>query len=148
MWFGVLGPLMVRDDEGRPVKVLEVKVRALLADLLAHEGRPVAADRLVDDLWGAEPPGNPANALQAKVSQLRRAVGRDRVVYQASSYLLRLGPADEVDADRFRALAAGAHSADPATRRPAPGPLPGRSPGRGAGLVRGAAPPTDGRVRR
>lgn len=116
VWFGVLGPLMVRDDEGRPVKVLEVKVRALLADLLVHEGRPVGADRLIDDLWGAEPPGNPANALQAKVSQLRRAVGRDRVAYQASGYLLRLGPADEVDADRFRALAAGARSADPATR--------------------------------
>ncbi|QFY14959.1 AAA family ATPase [Nonomuraea phyllanthi] len=106
----------MRDDEGRPVKVLEAKVRALLADLLVHEGRPVSADRLIDDLWGAQPPGKPANALQAKVSQLRRAVGRDRVAYQASGYLLRLGPADEVDADRFRALAAGARSADPATR--------------------------------
>ncbi|WP_049557398.1 BTAD domain-containing putative transcriptional regulator [Nonomuraea sp. SBT364] len=116
MRFGVLGPLLVQDDGGRPVKVLEAKVRALLADLLVHEGRPVAADRLIDDLWGAEPPGNPANALQAKVSQLRRAVGRDRVAYQAPGYLLRLGPADEVDADRFLALVAGARSADPATR--------------------------------
>ncbi|MEW9555084.1 BTAD domain-containing putative transcriptional regulator [Nonomuraea sp. NPDC050783] len=116
MWFGVLGPLMVRDDEGRPVKVLEVKVRALLADLLVHEGHPVAADRLIDDLWGTKPPGNPANALQAKVSQLRRALGRDRVAYQASGYLLRLGPSDEVDADRFRTLAAEARSADPTTR--------------------------------
>ncbi|MCG5220826.1 BTAD domain-containing putative transcriptional regulator [Streptosporangium soli] len=116
MRFGVLGPLMVQDDEGRPVKVLEVKVRALLADLLVHEGQPVAADRLIDDLWGAQPPGNPANALQAKVSQLRRAVGRDRVAYQAPGYLLRLGPTDEVDADRFLALVAGARSADPATR--------------------------------
>ncbi|MBB6545836.1 BTAD domain-containing putative transcriptional regulator [Nonomuraea rubra] len=116
MWFGVLGPLMVRDDEGRPIKVPEVKVRALLADLLVNEGRPVGADRLIEDLWGAEPPGNPANALQAKVSQLRRAVGRDRVAYQAPGYVLRLGPADQVDADRFRALAAGARSADPATR--------------------------------
>ncbi|MFB4271332.1 BTAD domain-containing putative transcriptional regulator [Nonomuraea sp. GTA35] len=116
MWFGVLGPLAVRDNEGRPVKVLEVKVRALLADLLIHEGRPVTADRLIDDLWGAQPPGNPANALQAKVSQLRRVVGRDRVAYQAPGYLLRLGPADEVDADRFLALVAGARSADPAAR--------------------------------
>ncbi|GAA2216062.1 hypothetical protein GCM10009850_115310 [Nonomuraea monospora] len=116
VWFGVLGPLMVRDNEGRPVKVVEVKVRALLADLLVHEGRPVSADRLIDDLWGTQPPGNPANALQAKVSQLRRAVGRERVAYQAPGYLLRLGPADEVDADRFQVLAAQAGSSDPATR--------------------------------
>ena len=27
-------------------------MRALLADLLVHEGRPVPADRLIDDLWG------------------------------------------------------------------------------------------------
>ncbi|MER7614352.1 BTAD domain-containing putative transcriptional regulator [Nonomuraea wenchangensis] len=116
MRFGVLGPLMVLDDEGRPIKIPEVKVRALLADLLVHEGRPVGADRLIDDLWGAEPPGNSANALQAKVSQLRRAVGRERVVHRAPGYLLRLGPADEVDADRFRALATRAGSARPETR--------------------------------
>nr|WP_311132657.1 BTAD domain-containing putative transcriptional regulator [Nonomuraea gerenzanensis]SBP01143.1 multi-domain regulatory protein [Nonomuraea gerenzanensis] len=107
---------MVRDDEGRPVKVLEVKVRALLADLLVHEGRPVPADRLIDDLWGARPPGNPANALQAKVSQLRRALGRDRVAFRAPGYLLRLGPGDEVDADRFLALVDGARSAEPGNR--------------------------------
>ncbi|MEV4176592.1 BTAD domain-containing putative transcriptional regulator [Nonomuraea sp. NPDC049709] len=65
---------------------------------------------------GARPPGNPANALQAKVSQLRRVVGRDRVAYQAPGYLLRLGPADEVDADRFLALVAGARSAGPVAR--------------------------------
>ncbi|TMR24625.1 AfsR/SARP family transcriptional regulator, partial [Nonomuraea zeae] len=104
------------DDEGEPVKVLEVKVRALLADLLVHEGRPVSADRLIDDLWGAQPPGNPANALQAKVSQLRRALGRDRVAYQAPGYRLRLGPDDEVDADRFHSLVAESRSAGAGTR--------------------------------
>ncbi|MFH8608697.1 AfsR/SARP family transcriptional regulator [Streptomyces sp. NPDC018029] len=106
MRFGVLGPLAVWDGEGEPVKVPEAKVRALLADLLVHEGRPVSADRLIDDLWGDAPPRNPANALQAKVSQLRRALGRDRVVYQAPGYQLRVDVAagDEVDADRFRSL--------------------------------------------
>ncbi|MFC7302968.1 BTAD domain-containing putative transcriptional regulator [Streptomyces monticola] len=123
MRFGVLGPLMVWDGEGEPVTVPEVKVRALLADLLLHEGRPVSADRLIDDLWGDAVPGNPANALQAKVSQLRRVLGRDRVVRQVPGYRLRLdGPrpgADpcEVDADRFRALVAEARTvADPRAR--------------------------------
>ncbi|MEW2388711.1 BTAD domain-containing putative transcriptional regulator, partial [Streptomyces venezuelae] len=124
MRFGVLGPLAVWDGEGEPVKVPEAKVRALLADLLVHEGRPVSADRLIDDLWGDAPPGNPANALQAKVSQLRRVLGRDRVVRQPPGYRLRLDAAagDEVDADRFRALVEEARRApDPASRAAALG---------------------------
>ncbi|MEU8959535.1 BTAD domain-containing putative transcriptional regulator [Streptomyces sp. NPDC048518] len=131
MRFGVLGPLAVWDGDGEPVRVPEAKVRALLADLLVHEGRPVSADRLIDDLWGDAPPGNPANALQSKVSQLRRVLGRDRVVHQAPGYRLRVDAAasgeaaggsydvvgDEVDADRFRALVDAARAeGDPTLR--------------------------------
>lgn len=117
MRFGVLGPLSVWTADGRPVRVPESKVRALLADLLVHEGRPVSADRLVDDLWGRELPGNPANALQSKVSQLRRALGpdgRDLVVFQPAGYALRT---DEVDARRFAGLLDQARAtADPRTK--------------------------------
>ncbi|MCQ6554507.1 winged helix-turn-helix domain-containing protein [Streptomyces sp. C10-9-1] len=118
MRFGVLGSLTVWDDEGKPVRVPEAKVRALLADLLAHDGGPVSVDRLIDDLWGDEPPGKPAGALQTKVSQLRRVLGRDRVVRQGAGYRLRLDrETDEVDADRFRALLADARpESDPAAR--------------------------------
>jgi DNA-binding SARP family transcriptional activator len=73
MRFGVLGPVAAWTDGGEPVTVPGLKVRALLADLLVHEGRPVPADRLIDDLWGDDLPGNPAGTLSAKVSQLRRA---------------------------------------------------------------------------
>lgn len=106
MRFGVLGPLVVWDGEGREVRVPEAKVRALLADLLANDGGPVSTDRLIHDLWGDAPPGKPAGALQAKVSQLRRVIGRDRVVRRPAGYRLRLddGAGDEVDAVRFRAL--------------------------------------------
>ncbi|MEV0828502.1 BTAD domain-containing putative transcriptional regulator [Nonomuraea rubra] len=120
MRFGVLGPLSVWTDDGRLVRVPEVKVRALLADLLAHEGRPVPADRLAEDLWGDEPPGNPVNTLQTKVSQLRRALeqaepgGRELVAFQAAGYVLR---AADVDAARFAALLAQARAAtDPRAR--------------------------------
>ncbi|MFF0055951.1 BTAD domain-containing putative transcriptional regulator [Streptomyces microflavus] len=118
MRFGVLGPLVVWDGEGREVRVPETKVRALLADLLAHDGGPVTADRLIHDLWGDAPPGKPAGALQAKISQLRRVVGRDRVVRQPAGYRLRLdGGGDEVDAVRFRALVTEARPVrDPRTR--------------------------------
>ncbi|MGW9037360.1 AfsR/SARP family transcriptional regulator [Streptomyces sp. NPDC055721] len=89
------------------MRVPETKVRALLADLLVHEGQPVSADRLVHDIWGDAVPGNPANALQAKVSQLRRAVGRDRVLHQPAGYRLRLDDDPTgIDAGRFRQLAA------------------------------------------
>ncbi|MEU1040704.1 BTAD domain-containing putative transcriptional regulator [Streptomyces sp. NPDC005907] len=118
MRFGVLGPLVVWDAEGREVTVPEAKVRALLANLLANDGGPVSADRLIHDLWGDVPPGRPLGALQAKVSQLRRVIGRDRVVRQPPGYRLRLGHAeDEVDARRFHALVTRAGSVrDPRAR--------------------------------
>ncbi|MEU6847211.1 BTAD domain-containing putative transcriptional regulator [Streptomyces sp. NPDC046716] len=117
MRFGVLGPLVVWDGEGREIKVPEAKVRALLADLLAHDGAPVSADRLIDDLWGDAPPGRPAGALQAKVSQLRRVLGRERVLRQPPGYRLRLDGGDEVDAARFHSLLTRAHGVgDPRAR--------------------------------
>jgi predicted ATPase/DNA-binding SARP family transcriptional activator/thioesterase domain-containing protein len=119
--FGVLGPVAVWTAGGEAVRVPELKVRALLTDLLVHAGRPVAASRLIDDLWGDQLPGNPANTLQTRVSQLRRALagaapdGRDLVVSQPPGYLLRVEP-EEVDAGRFRALVAQARAAgDPRT---------------------------------
>ncbi|SEG69658.1 Predicted ATPase [Thermomonospora echinospora] len=122
MRFGVLGPLAVWTDGGEPVRVPEVKVRALLADLLAHRGRPVPADRLVDDLWPGRPPRSPAATLQARVSQLRGALeaaepgARALVIRRAGGYALQVG-ADAVDAGRFGLLAERARRAtDPRTR--------------------------------
>ncbi|MEV0039548.1 BTAD domain-containing putative transcriptional regulator [Streptomyces sp. NPDC050804] len=110
MQFGVLGPLEVWATKERLVRVPEVKVRALLADLLAHNGRVVPADRLVEDLWGGSTlPANPLGALQAKVSQLRRALeeaepgSRELIVHRAPGYALK-APDKSVDADRFRTL--------------------------------------------
>ncbi|MFT9786652.1 AfsR/SARP family transcriptional regulator [Streptomyces rhizosphaericola] len=118
MRFGVLGPLVVWDGEGREIRVPEAKVRALLADLLANDGGPVSADRLIHDLWGDAPPGKPAGALQAKVSQLRRVIGRDRVERRPAGYRLRFDEGgDEVDAVRFRALVTAARPVrDPGAR--------------------------------
>ncbi|SDW59774.1 Predicted ATPase [Amycolatopsis xylanica] len=119
MRFGVLGPLAVWTTEGTPVRVPEAKVRALLAVLLLHEGAPVSADRLAEDLWGERPPGNPANTLQTKVSQLRRTLeaaepgARELVVHQPPGYLLRAESADVV---RFRQLMAEARDQEPRRR--------------------------------
>ncbi|MEH1126715.1 BTAD domain-containing putative transcriptional regulator [Micromonospora sp. CPCC 206061] len=103
MRFGVLGPLSVWTEDDQPVRVPEAKVRLLLADLLVNRGRPVSADRLIEDLWGERLPADPAGALQMKVSRLRRALGdAESVAFGLSGYLLRVGT-DEVDADRFEA---------------------------------------------
>ncbi|MGN9840746.1 BTAD domain-containing putative transcriptional regulator [Nonomuraea sp. H19] len=100
--FGVLGPLAVWTDDGRAVHVAEPKVRALLADLLAHGGGPVSADRLIEDLWGARAGRNPAGTLQARVSQLRRALGDPGLIVRGpGGYLLA---AHDCDAGRFRDL--------------------------------------------
>ena len=109
MRFGVLGPLAVWTGAGEAVAIPGVKVRAVLADLIVHEGRPVSTDRLVEDLWGDDPPANPLGALQVRVSQLRKALGegRDLVESRAPGYLLRADP-DAVDAWRFATLAARA----------------------------------------
>jgi predicted ATPase/DNA-binding SARP family transcriptional activator len=126
MRFGVLGPLAVWRADGTAIKVPDLKVRVLLAELLAgllvQDERPVSVDRLAEALWRGRPPGNPLNTLQTKVSQLRRALeeaepgGRDLVVFQPPGYLLRAGH-DAVDAQRFRDLVTLAHQTeDPQAR--------------------------------
>ena len=111
MQFGILGPLAVTTDAGEPVVVPGAKVRVLLADLLANRNQVVSADRLIDDLWGADAPANPLGALQVRVSQLRKALNdaepgaRDLLESRAPGYVLRTSA---VDADRFAELAVAA----------------------------------------
>ncbi|MEW1843805.1 BTAD domain-containing putative transcriptional regulator [Nonomuraea angiospora] len=117
MRFGVLGPLAVWRDDGGAVAVPGLKVRALLAALLTHHGRPVPADLLIDHLWGDDPPANAPGALSAKASYLRRALeeaepgGRALLVSPPPGYLLRVD-ADAVDAHRFERLTAEARETD------------------------------------
>ncbi|KAA9379049.1 AfsR/SARP family transcriptional regulator [Microbispora cellulosiformans] len=117
MRFGVLGPLAVWTAGGEPVAVPGAKVRALLAVLLLNDGRPVSADRLIDDLWGDDPPRrNPLGALSAKVSQLRRALedaqpgARELVVSRPPAYRLLLDD-EAVDVRRFHTLTTRARQA-------------------------------------
>ncbi|ONI80841.1 AfsR family transcriptional regulator [Saccharothrix sp. ALI-22-I] len=120
MRFGVLGPLAVWTSDARLVRVPELKVRALLAQLVIDAGRVVPADRLIDRLWGDRLPANPAGALQTRVSQLRAALdeaepgARRLVVSRPPGYLLDVTP-DAVDAGRFEALIGEATEATGAT---------------------------------
>ncbi|MFE0155677.1 BTAD domain-containing putative transcriptional regulator [Nonomuraea sp. NPDC059007] len=93
----------------------EVKVRALLAHLLIDPGKVVPADRLIDSLWSGALPANPAGALQTRVSQLRRIVGKESVVSGASGYRLQVEPGD-VDTGRFQTLLSEARTGAPEAR--------------------------------
>ena len=67
--FRVLGPLEVERD-GRRVEPGSPKQRALLLDLLVHQGETVSSDRLVDDLWAGNPPATAPGVLQNYISSL------------------------------------------------------------------------------
>ena len=71
MQFRLLGPLTVSVD-GEPLALTGQKPRALLAALLLETNRVVSRDRLIDAVWGEEPPDTARNTLQVYVSQLRK----------------------------------------------------------------------------
>jgi DNA-binding SARP family transcriptional activator len=104
--FRLLGPLEVV-VEGNPVRIDAAKPRALLALLLLHRNHVVPTERLVDELWGEQPPARATKALQVYVSQLRKALGADRLVTRPPGYELRVAEG-ELDVDRFEKLAAAA----------------------------------------
>ena len=103
--FRVLGPLEISEG-GQARPLAGTKQKALLAALLLHPGEAVSSDRLVEALWGEEPPEKAQNALQAHVSQLRKVLGSaaGELVTQAPGYVLRISP-EQLDAARFERLA-------------------------------------------
>ena len=117
MQFRLLGPLEV-EDEGRPLVLGSAKQRALLAILLLHANEVVSRDRLIDELWGEQPPASAPHSLEVYVSRLRKTLqasgGEQLLVTRAGGYLLLLEP-DQLDVTCFerlleegrRALAAG-----------------------------------------
>ncbi|MEU4235898.1 BTAD domain-containing putative transcriptional regulator [Actinoplanes sp. NPDC026619] len=98
----VLGPVEVR--VGGAIRSGADRQLAVLAMLVAANGRAVSADRLADQLWPAGPPPSAAGSLQAYISRLRRQLEPDRLpraapkvlVSEPAGYALRLGD-DAVD---------------------------------------------------
>ena len=111
MEFHILGPLEVM-DQGRAVKLGGSKQRSLLAFLLLRPNEAVSRDRLIDELWGDQPPDTAATAIQVHVSQLRKALGRDVIVTQPPGYLIRVRDG-ELDLERFERSVTEAQSAPP-----------------------------------
>ncbi|MGP4013064.1 BTAD domain-containing putative transcriptional regulator [Streptomyces sp. 4N124] len=127
MQFTILGPMEVRGADGEPLELGGPRPRSVLALLLAAPGRVVTVDRLIDEVYGDDPPTGAANALQSQISRLRRRLGVT-IESLPAGYRLDIDP-DDVDAHRFerlarqgrQALAAGDHGRAAAVLREALG---------------------------
>ncbi len=108
---GMLGTLDIRADDGEVIEVPGARLRALLIALALEPGRAVPKTTLVDWIWGEQPPADAANALQALVSRLRRALPDGSLDGQAGGYRLAVDPA-AVDALRFERLLDQARGGD------------------------------------
>ncbi|MEV4109092.1 BTAD domain-containing putative transcriptional regulator [Nonomuraea sp. NPDC049695] len=115
MRVGLLGPFEVHNRDGAVVEVPGIRLRALLAALALEPGRIVTRARLVDWIWGEQPPADEVNALQALVSRLRRVLPDGVIEAHSGGYRLAVAP-DAVDAYRFEHLVGQARAAEPEAR--------------------------------
>lgn len=87
----------------------------MLALLLLHPNEVVSADRLIDELWGDDPPQDASAALHAHVSRLRKLLeperdGEPRVIRTVPpGYLIQVAD-EELDLLRFESLVAEARA--------------------------------------
>ncbi|MBF6321556.1 winged helix-turn-helix domain-containing protein [Nocardia cyriacigeorgica] len=113
MQIKMLGPLEIRTDDGGLIAIPGARLRALLIALALEPGRAVSKTKLIDWIWGEQPPADAANALQALVSRLRRVLPEGAIDVQAGGYRLTVEPG-AVDAVRFDQLLDRARGGDDA----------------------------------
>jgi predicted ATPase/DNA-binding SARP family transcriptional activator/class 3 adenylate cyclase len=103
---GLLGSVTVKVD-GAPVELSGILEKALLARLSLSPGQDVSQSRLIDDLWGEDPPGNAVGSLHTLVYRLRKALGPAASSICRTDHGYKLdAPSHCVDVTRFSALAA------------------------------------------
>ena len=73
MQIRLLGPVEASVDD-RPVALGGAKQRAVLAMLALEANRAVSADRLIEGLWGEDPPASAAKMVQNYVWRLRKVL--------------------------------------------------------------------------
>jgi DNA-binding SARP family transcriptional activator/ABC-type branched-subunit amino acid transport system substrate-binding protein len=120
MDFRVLGPLEAVDDAGAQLPLGGPKQRALFAYLVLEANRVVSTDKLIDQIWGDEPPDAARQTLFTYVSRLRKLLGTGRIQARAPGYVLQ-ADRREVDALRFADRIQEAHQAAPDRRAVADG---------------------------
>lgn len=102
----VLGPVELW-NEGQQVSLGSIKERCVLAVLLLEHGRLVPASRLIDLVWGDDPPAKVRDSLYSHVAHLRRALAStdereaSSIRQHSGGYELHIPP-DTWDLQRFR----------------------------------------------
>lgn len=119
MEFRLLGPLELEGEQGI-VPLGSGKQRALLAVLLLHANEHVSRERLIDELWGDEPPASAAHSLEVYVSRLRKTLqeagGDGLLETRGTGYMLGVENGSS-DALRFERLLDEARASDPEQAR-------------------------------
>src|SRR3954462_6791498 len=111
MEYRILGPLDAR-REGNPLPLGGEKQRALLALLLLNANSVVTRERLIDELWGDEPPETAVTSVQVYVSRLRKLLPPGMLQTRPSGYAVQVEP-EQIDVSRCERLSAEARQADP-----------------------------------
>jgi len=91
---------------GEPVALGGPKQRGVLVILALAEGRTVSVSRLIDGIWGSEPPVDARGVIHTYVAQLRRVLGGQRSVLRTvgDGYSLEL-PCETLDFARLQVSA-------------------------------------------
>src|SRR5262245_4312157 len=111
MEYRVLGPLEVLGGAG-PLPLGGAKQRGVLALLLLNANRVVPRERLIDELWGEDPPETAVTIVQVYVSRLRKLLPAASLVTRPPGYVLEVDP-ESVDLFRFERLVKEAREAKP-----------------------------------
>lgn len=112
----LLGPMEVLDEGGADITPAGGRERLCLATLAVDAPNSLSNERLAAELYRDRDTVDPRNAVQAVVSRLRRALGRQAHVVEttAGGYRLVDITVDIDEAERHLAAAAAAASADEA----------------------------------
>ena len=107
--YRILGPLEVLDS-GSALPLGAEKLRAVLALLLLNANRVVSRERLVDEIWGDNPPNTVVTSVQVYVSQLRKLLPPKTLVTRSPGYMLTAEP-ETIDLLRFERMFADGRDA-------------------------------------
>lgn len=115
MRFKILGPLVV-EHEGKAFRLGGLQ-RVLMGALLLQANQVVPINKMIEALWGENPPSTARNQIMIRISQLRRLLDDtiqpfNHLITQSPGYLLRVRPA-ELDLTRFDELVNAAQREEP-----------------------------------
>lgn len=107
----LLGPFEVRNEAGEVLTPSGQRERAAIALLAIAAPTTVSTDRLADELYGEDAGSDPRNAVQAVISRLRKALGREAGLLETHGAGYRLVDV-HLDSDELEAMVAEAANLD------------------------------------